>query len=1026
MARSNHEFSMKNFRRNPTRAPSRSVSFAVIVAFGIAATLAVHSQAHTADDDPEPANPPPPTPLSPEETVRGMRLPPGFRANVFAGEPDLAQPISFTFDERGRLWAAECYSYPKWKATGNDRVLIFEDVDGDGRFDRRKVFWDEGNYLTSVEVGFGGVWVASAPHVLFIPDRDRDDVPDGPPEVHLDGWSHKGIHNVVNGLTWGPDGWLYGGNGILAPSKVGVPGTPESERPPLNCGVWRYHPIERRYEIVAWGTTNPWGFDFDLYGQLFITNCVIPHVFHVVPGAHFERMFGRDFDPHLYGLMESCADHIHWAGGAWQSSRGGKGKHDAPGGGHAHSGAMVYLGDNWPDEYRGSLFTANLHGNRVNHDRLTRRGSGYVATHERDFLTTGNPWFWGVGMRSAPDGSVYLSDWVDDGECHGHEAHRATGRIYRIAYGETSAAHFDLAKASDDELLALQDQKNVWWGRTARRVLAERAESKSLEAATRPKLEGRLRDESARVEHRLRALWALHTTGGVSEGLLRSILDSKEEWLRAWAVRLSGERNTIPAPSYRRFEELARTDPSPLVRLHLASLLQRVPLDERWKIAIALAGHAEDADDANLPLMIWYAAEPLVAEDPTRAAGAFIDAKIPLVLRHVARRVTHLAVEGNRGALEELTNQLTRPRADEAVRAILTGIGDALDGRRRFPMPSSWPAARRRLATTGDAEIEVRTASLALVFGDRDALDALRSLVRSRSESPARRATALIALARQRDEETLSLALGLLSAEEAGSALREAAIRGVAQYRDERVPETLLGRFSSFSPTERREAIAALTSREDWAERLVAELERGAVEREAISAHSARRVAHLGSKGLTRRLESIWGKLNAIGAKKKERIAELKSELTGEVIERADLARGRALFDEACGNCHRMFDHGGTLGPDLTGSNRHQLDYILENVVDPNAIVGRDYEEYVIVTNDGRVLSGVIAEETSGRITLRTPTETFPIAKEDIAERSTERRSIMPEGLFAALSLDEIRDLIAYLASPKDVEPAAR
>src|SRR5262249_2628201 len=163
---------------------------------------------------------------------------------------------------------------------------------------------------------------------------------DGPPEVLLDGWSLDAKHNVENGLAWGPDGWLYGLNGILATSRIGRPGAPDSERVPFNCGVWRYHPLRRVFEPVAWGTTNPWGLDFDDHGEMFMTNCVISHLWHVIPGAHYKRMFGEDFNPHLYELMESCADHLHWAGGAWQESRGGGGKHGEAGGGHAHVGAM--------------------------------------------------------------------------------------------------------------------------------------------------------------------------------------------------------------------------------------------------------------------------------------------------------------------------------------------------------------------------------------------------------------------------------------------------------------------------------------------------------------------------------------------------------------------------------------------------------------------------------------------------------------------------------------------------------------
>jgi putative membrane-bound dehydrogenase-like protein len=263
--------------------------------------------------------------LPPEEAAATMKLPPGFKATLFAGEPAIVQPMAFTFDDRGRVWVVENLSYPTWKAdgTGNDRVSILEDTDGDGRHDKRTVFLDNGVNLSGIEVGFGGVWLTSTPNFIFIPDANGDDKPDGPAKILLDGFTLECKHNVVGNLAWGPDGWLYGCHGITAPSLVGKPGTPKEQRQVVHCGVWRFHPVRHEWEVYANGTTNPWGLDWDERGELFITNCVIKHIFHVIPGGHYVRMFGQDPNPHIYGLMESCADHQHWAGGHWTTSRGG-------------------------------------------------------------------------------------------------------------------------------------------------------------------------------------------------------------------------------------------------------------------------------------------------------------------------------------------------------------------------------------------------------------------------------------------------------------------------------------------------------------------------------------------------------------------------------------------------------------------------------------------------------------------------------------------------------------------------------
>ena len=409
-------------------------------------------------DEPQPTSAPVPVDQAPAR----MSIPPGFKVTPFAAEPDVVQPIAFTIDPRGRLWVVENFSYPIWLGgpQGKDRVVIFEDADGDGKFDRRTVFYEGGTSFTGIELGFGGVWLCATPNLLFIPDKDGDDKPDSAPVVALDGWDVNARHNLFNALKWGPDGWLWGCNGILSNSRVGRPGTPDADRTAINTGVWRYHPTRQVFEAVAHGTTNPWGLDFDDYGEAFITNCVIPHLFHVVPGAHFQRMFGEDFIANSYSLITTCADHLHWAGGHWTESREGKdhAKHSEAGGGHAHVGAMIYLGDQWPESYRNGVYTFNIHGHRVNHDRLERNGSSYVAHHEPDLLNGNDVWFRGLELKYGPDGAVYFTDWADIGECHENDddnAHRENGRIYKLSYGDVKPVKVDLAKQTDEELARL-------------------------------------------------------------------------------------------------------------------------------------------------------------------------------------------------------------------------------------------------------------------------------------------------------------------------------------------------------------------------------------------------------------------------------------------------------------------------------------------------------------------------------------------------------------------------------------------
>ena len=563
-----------------------------------------------------------------------MTVPKGFRVSLFAGEPDVKQPIGFCIDDRGRLWVAEANNYPDKKAGRNDRIVILEDTDGDGQHDKRTVFYDKLEYVSGIEVGFGGVWVMSIPNFYFIPDKNLDGVPDGPPVVLLDGFgTTENAHNIANGFAWGPDGWLYGTHGRTNWSLPGKPGTPTQMRERFDGGVWRYHPTRHVWEPYCDGTTNPWGIDWNEYGHAFVCNCVNPHLFHVIQGAYYEPARDRPNTRFTYERIPTIADHLHFTN--TKNIRQGLGtpEEDVAGGGHAHSGTMIYLGDNWPDDFRGHVFMNNIHGRRINHDRLARAGSGYTAAHAPDVLRASDPWFMGVTLAYGPDGGVFVSDWSDTGECHSTKNTRKdTGRIYKITHGQPKPWQGDISKLGNDELVKLQGHRNDWFARHARRVLQERQ-------AVPLSLRGTLHSGQA-VPLRLRALWTLWVTGNLRDIELASLLADKSEHLRAWAVQLLCEHKNPGAQALLEFTRMAREDTSPLVRLYLASAMQRLPLAQRAPVLKALLAHEEDAGDQNLPLMYWYAAEPVVAADNAVAVQLLAACKIPKVRQFITRRMT--------------------------------------------------------------------------------------------------------------------------------------------------------------------------------------------------------------------------------------------------------------------------------------------------------------------------------------------------------------------------------------------------
>jgi putative membrane-bound dehydrogenase-like protein len=572
-------------------------------------------------------------PFAPLEAARTMQVPKGFNVTLFAGEPDIKQPIAFCIDDRGRLWVAEANNYPDKKAGKKDRIIILEDTDGDGRYDKRIVFYDKLEYVSGIEVGFGGVWVMSIPNFYFIPDKDYDGVPDGEPVVLLDGFgTHANAHNIANGFAWGPDGWLYGTHGVTNWSLLGKPGTPEAKRRRFEGGVWRYHPVRHVWESYAVGTTNPWGIDWNDFGHAFVCNCVNPHLFHIIQGAFYDPQRNRPAGKYSYERIATIADHLHFTNTKTIRAGIGTPEEDVAGGGHAHCGTMIYLGDNWPAQYRGQVFMNNIHGRRINHDRLIRKGSGYTATHAPDVMRARDPWFVGVTLAYGPDGGVFVSDWSDTGECHHRiNTRKHTGRIYKIVYGKPKPWKGDIGKLSDEELLKLQFHPNDWFVRHARRVLQERKADTSVL--------GKTLKSSRSVPLRLRALWALWVTGNLSEKKLEGLLQDSSEHLRAWAIQLLCENRKPSEAARAEFARMAHEDKSPLVRLYLASAMQRLPLKQRVPVLAHLLAHTEDAPDQNLPLMYWYATEPVVAVDRVAAVKLLTACKIPKVRQFITRRM---------------------------------------------------------------------------------------------------------------------------------------------------------------------------------------------------------------------------------------------------------------------------------------------------------------------------------------------------------------------------------------------------
>jgi putative heme-binding domain-containing protein len=366
--------------------------------------------------------------------------------------------------------------------------------------------------------------------------------------------------------------------------------------------------------------------------------------------------------------------------------------------------------------------------------------------------------------------------------------------------------------------------------------------------------------------------------------------------------------------------------------------------------------------------------------------------------------------------LAPLVKLLAESDDADVQRDILRGMYEALQGR-RLDAPDGWAAVQRKLADSPNAEVRQKTLMLSVMFGDKEALASLRKTVTDANAKDDARRLALQTLLEVRAPDTDTLLRDLLS----DKVLRGPALRGLGAYKDPEIPKLILKHYATFTDADKADAINTLASRIEYALVLLDAVEKNQVPRRDISAFTARQMLGFNNKGLTEKVNQVWGSLRPPAQEKTALLDRYKSLVPPDALKKADRAHGRLLFAKTCATCHTVFDDGGKIGPDLTGSQRTNPDYILSKVLDPSAVVSRDYQMTVFEMKNGRSVSGLVKSEADKTVTVQTQNEVLVLNKADIDTRKQSSQSMMPDGLFAQLSDGDVRDLIAYLAGAEQV-----
>lgn len=979
--------------------------------------------------------------LSPEEAQKKFVVPEGFEVRLFAAEPDVINPVAMAWDERGRLWVLELYEYPLGAPPGakpRDCIKILEDTDNDGRADKVTIFADGLNLATGLALGNGGVYVGQAPDFLFLQDTNHDDKADTK-TVLLTGFGLDDRHELLNGFNWGPDGWLYMTHGVFTHSRVKIP---EASAPgvEVTAAVARYEPQTKKFEVFADGTSNPWGVDFDRYGNAFVSACVIDHLFHMAPGGIYVRQGGVPANPYAYELLPSIVDHKH---------------HMA-----AYCGICIYQGDQFPEEYRGHVFMGNIHQNAINHDRLIPNGSSFKAVAEKDFLTTSDGWFRPISEQVGPDGALWIGDWCDKYPCYQNAqadpegVDRERGRIWRVVYtgkkpGKRMASRpetkMDFAKASSDALIKMLEYPNEWQRRMAQRILTERIPRDPNERLTSRSSSALLKllSEGKTVESRLAALWTLHTAG-----LLTFDNDSilpAEPALRAWNAKFIAEglREFAASPEGYRKQlkeipsvplgtlEKRASDSDPTVRLAVATAVRQLvsdslTVDTETKcnyqiggILAALIKTSADAKDPLLPFMIWMAGEPTFAKNPEGGLKWLAEngpETMPLsgiLTRKAMRRICDM----QDAAKLDLTVDFLSRIAQKDAGLALAAIDGLIEGQKAKPLV---PKADTRelfakLTATSDAKVQNRARELGTLWGNAGSIQATIAAVNEASLSTDERAKAIDAVKVLKNEASTDALLKLVNGNNPESLVIQG-MRALGQIGGDNVADDFLQSWSKYSPAVRAAAADVLVSRWRWATALLSALESKTVSPQELPLSAIRSLGESKDDFVRQRATQVIGRIRPADADKQKIIAEKKKIILSGGP--PDLQAGHEIAKKTCFVCHKLYGEGAEVGPDLTGVGRSTLDALLANIIDPNQVVGKGYENVQIETKDGRSLSGRLIEETDSRIKLLSSgSKEDVVAKSDILSRRVSELSVMPEGLEQMPDAD-FRNLISYILHP--------
>ncbi len=951
-------------------------------------------------------------PSDPKEGIKKLQIAEGLAMQVAAHEPAVAQPLNMYFDERGRLWVTQYLQYPfpagmkiveydKYLRAvfdkisppppnhfkGKDKITIHEDTDGDGVFDKHKTFLDGLNMARSVITGRGGAWVLMPPYLLFYPDKNGDDVPDGDPEVHLSGFGLEDTHSGANSLRWGPDGWIYGAHGSTCTAEIqGIKF--------LGQAIWRYHPPTKRFEVFAEGGGNTYCLDFDSQGRTFSgTNHGDTRGVHYPQGGCFIKNWGKHgplINPYSFGFYQHM-EHEGYKPRFAQSM-------------------IVYEGGALPD-YGGHVIAGMALVNRVQASKLYPDTSTFRTIDTPPMVTTNDRWFRIVDTKAGPDGAVYFADWYDSRLSHLDPRdtwHKTSGRIYRMHAEEAKPIKpFNLDKLSSSELINVLKHPNKWHRQTAQRLLADRHDQSIVPRLTSLMLKGD-------GQFALECFWAINHCGGFDTRLAEHTLRHSHPFIRHWTIRLLGDDHLMTPKLRQELILLAKNEPNPEVRSCLAASCKRWAARDSFPILTQLIKRTEDVTDKHIPLLLWWAIENKAISDRAEVIDLLNDKalwKTAVMQKHLISRI------GQRYTAQRTADNLTTAAkllalapegADKDL--LVNGMEAGLKGNavKNTPKPLQAQLGKLWKSRPHTPKLISFATRLWLPEAMKEAVARVKNPKTSANER--RELTQL--LSERRGADALELLLGQFENEKSGGRRIEV-MNALQRYEDDSVAKVLLKRYATMNQREKETAQNILSSRADWSVSFLNAVEKGSIKREDVRPANVLAMQNHKQKNIDALVQKHWGQLRQSSEAKQKRM-EAVSGLIAE--KKGDAKKGQQVFALACAACHRYKGKGGNIGPNLDAYQLNNPGFLIPAVVDPSLGIREEYAGFNVTTKDDQLLTGFIAQNAPQFIVLRDLAQnSITLPRNEIKDLQAMPVSLMPEGLLDTLTPQQVQDLFAFL-----------